>query len=129
MLSQIKLDIATNAKDLIMNSASLKANVEKNVNELKSDSASLKANVDKNVNELKSDINELKSSDASLKAHMKNSAKKLKLDKKTAIKANRDETMGHIGVFESCVEKVEKSIAAVPDMVETVAKCVKAPKN
>ena len=38
-----------------------------------------------------------------------------------ALKNSRDEIMGHVGELESRVKEVEKSIVAVPKMVQTVA--------
>ena len=74
----------------------LKVDIEKNVNELISSNASLKADVEKNFKGLKSDM-------------------------ETAIKISNDELMGHVGECKSRVEKVKKSIVAIPEMVQTVA--------
>ena len=45
----------------------------------------------------------------------------LKSDVENAIKNSRDEIMGHFNELESRVREVEKSIVAVPEIVQTVA--------
>ena len=111
ILTKIKLDIATNAKDLKMDNASLKC-------ELKSDNESLKS-------ELKSDLSELMSENESLKTELKldiaRNVEELKSDMKTAINISHEKVMNRVEACELRVEGVEKSVIAIPGMVQTVA--------
>ena len=70
---------------------------------------------------MKKNVNELRSSNASLKADVEKSVKELKSNMKTAIKSSHDELMGRVRECESRVEKTEKSIAVILEMVKTVA--------
>ena len=117
MLNRIKFDIATNAKELKTDCASLRYDVEKsneslksNVaslghdiasleSELKSDSESLKSSVASLESELRLDMDELKSINVSLKADVEKNAKELKSEVENELKCSRNEIMGHVDVL------------------------------
>ena len=93
MLNRIKFDMATNAKELKTDCASLRNNVVS----LVSDIASLES-------ELKSDSASLKSE---LKAYSESLKSELKSDMVNALKDSHIEIMGHVEILDSRVTKIE----------------------